>query len=70
MYAGTTILREPVCSINCFQINNLKIMAVRNVEFLSGNINVHRISSPRQNMLTVIVIAATTTFTNDTCKLK
>jgi hypothetical protein len=36
MYAGTTIPREPVCGNNCFQINNLKIMAVRNIEFFLG----------------------------------
>lgn len=43
-------------------------MAVRNIELLSGNINVDRISSPRQNMRNFIVTAATTTVTNDTCK--
>jgi len=43
-------------------------MAVRNIELLSGNISVDRISSPRWNMCTVIVTAATTIITNDTCK--
>lgn len=43
-------------------------MTVRNIELLSGNINVDRISSARRNMCTVIVTAATSTVINDTCK--